>query len=294
MNRSLRPLGILLITVGIIYLLLVFGLIDIHIFETLALLWPLFIIGLGINIAFKKWKGIRYIAGLSIFAIFVFVSIFGENLNLYNKAQFSLNQVEAIDIEQLESRYYEATEQKKAKLTTSNLGGTVSIGATTGYDLVAQTNGQISDQIVDDVHVFIAESAPDSDNKVSTYASYQLNSDKRWEISIEALDLSLDIDATNLKLDSIDIASFESDYTLTVANLQDIDVDIDAFSSKLVVNIPKDMGYQIDCDSLSATIEINGEKVEGGTYESNNYETTPYQLDISIDALETNVIINVL
>lgn len=292
MKRSLKPLGVLLITIGVIYLLLVFGLINIHIFETLALLWPLFIIGIGVNIAFKKWQGVRHIAWLSILAIFAFVSIFGEELNLYDKTRFSLNQVEAIDIEQLESRYFEATEQSEGQLNTNKLGGTVSISATDDYDLIAQSNGEISDKISDNAHIFIAEGAPDIDNGVSSYASYQLSSAKRWDIAIEALDLSLDIDATQLKIDSLDIGSFEGDYTITVANLRDMKIDIDAFSSQLVVNVPKGMGYQIDCDSLSANIEINGEVIEGNEYQSNDYHTTTNQLYISIDALETYVIIN--
>ena len=137
---------------------------------------------------------------------------------------------------------------------------------------------------------------------VNNWVSFPLqsNSNASWEIYLSPeipIDLTLDsgsgscdFDLGALILEDLYLDSGSGSISLALPGNQSYSVKIDSGSGSLRIDIPEDTGIRVKLDSGSGSFNpggdfslVSGEKRGDGTWESDNYETSKYTIEMVID-----------
>lgn len=129
---------------------------------------------------------------------------------------------------------------------------------------------------------------------------FQTNPEAKWDISLTPeipLDLTLDtgsgscdFDLSDLTLEEFFLDSGSGSITLILPEGQSYPVKIDSGSGSVRIIIPENTGIQINIDSGSGSFNpgsrfelVSGERNGDGLWETKNYNSAPYTIEMEID-----------
>ena len=131
-------------------------------------------------------------------------------------------------------------------------------------------------------------------------APFQSSPGAKWEIFLTKeipLDLSLDsgsgsceFDLSELTLEELILDSGSGSINLTLPAEQSFLMKMDSGSGSVRIDIPTDTGFRVELDSGSGSFNpgngfelVSGERRSDGVWESKNYDSAKYQIEMEID-----------
>jgi len=291
---------ILLISVGILLLLSNLGILSWSTWNLIWRFWPLVLIAVGIDVLFGR----RSTLG-AIISAFLILALIGAVAG----AVFFADQLPVLNRFTAETSWETAhVEQSLEDFDSANVF--IDWSSPTGYlgVLDNSTNLIEGDLTYQGELVFEVDSRGSTadisldtrlvDNWISS--PFQSNSSASWEIYLSPeipLDLSLDsgsgscdFDLSGLVLEGLFLDSGSGSINLALPEGQSYSVKIDSGSGSLKIDLPEDTGVRVRLDSGSGSFNpgsdfslISGEKYGDGTWQSDNYHSAKYTIEMEID-----------
>ncbi|MCX7745703.1 MAG: hypothetical protein N2645_02270 [Clostridia bacterium] len=282
-NRKIG-FGVFLISIGVLWLLGYFGLIDIlAVLGALFKLWPLIIVAIGINIIFKGNSIVKSVVWISFLAVILTYSLFIEK-NSYDNGKFI--QTNNITIEQTD-------ETKHGNLHLSLGAGNLELNSTTGNLIDGSTTKSKLKQSVlyrngkETAVVNLEKGKYFLDrNFMNETVRVNLNENTDWELDINAGLENGTLNMSKLKLKQFTLDVGLSDLKLIFGNnFEKTDVKINAGLSDIEMVLPKELGVRINVDGgLNDTnLDHLGWNKESGYYQSPGYSEAKNKMNIKVD-----------
>lgn len=279
--RKNATLGVIIILIGVVWLLsnldiFSFSVIDVF-FRSLGKLWPLLLIGIGINILLKENIILRLLVWLIILAavmLYGIVTLNTDNLN---------NNHVAPNYDYSETHDYSLSKEEGTEEGILNLGfgaGDFRL-ASTGANLL-EVKSNIPDLKYDHRFQNGNKKAVIDFNK--TKYTWQGNHDKLfcymnldqdiiWEMDLDlgAAKGNLDVKDLAVRKISLDVGAADIDLFLGNKNKGQTEIAINAGASNLEINLPKEAGLKIKLDSALSGNNIS----ELGLDKKGDYHISP-------------------
>jgi hypothetical protein len=132
------------------------------------------------------------------------------------------------------------------------------------------------------------------------FGPFQGNPGAKWEVTLTPeipLDLRLDsgsgsceFDLSQLQLEELFLDSGSGSIDLALPADQSFEFTLDSGSGSIRMEIPEETGYRVRLDSGSGAFNpgrgfklVSGEKQGDGVWESDNYDTAKYTIEMTID-----------
>ena len=291
---------ILLITGGVLLLLSNLGIVPWNTWNLLWRFWPLILVAVGIDVLI----GHRSAAGavisafliLSLIAAAAGIVFFAEQIPVLSR-YIQKSPWQTDHVEQSLDDYESAT----ILIDWTSLHGNLEALKNT-KNLI---EGEITYQgdLIFDVH----SQGSNADVRLDTRAtetwfvpSFQVNPNESWDVFLTTeipLDLTLDsgsgscdFDLSDLWLEELFLDSGSGAINLILPEGQSYPVKIDSGSGSLTITIPDNAGLRVEIDSGSGSFNpgsrfdlVSGEKNDDGVWESKNYDSADYTLEMEID-----------
>jgi hypothetical protein len=288
--------GIFLITLGIIFFLIQYGIIDKSIFyyieEHKSIVIALVLIVIGINIVFRKYAFARAVTWVGFLAVLIMLSHnYQQNVPAEDYgAKPKFVHEKRINTEKAKMKLVFAAISLRLDSTASNLYE----GTSEGIDVVHEveykddnktakiTFKQRSQSLMRVLDSFISSGKANVDRKAELY----LNDDIIWnmDLSLDAFDSSLNM--SGLKIEALSIEGNAGNINLILGNKQDImKVNIEANAASVKISVPQNTGVKL---SLDASLGSNSfKRIEmirrDGYYISQGYEEAESKIDIKAE-----------
>lgn len=293
--RKNVSLGVVIILVGIIWLLsnldiFSFSVVDVF-FRSLGRLWPIILIGIGVNILLKENAVVRLLVWLIIFMTIFVYGIFTVNNGTGYDYHYSPHYNDT------KSHDYTLTKEEatvEGKLNFNFGAGQLTLASIDNNLMEVKSN--IPDLKYD--HRF-----QDGNKKVildfnKTKYSFQGNHEKlfcnmnlhqgvTWEMDLDLGAAKGNLDLKNLIINKIDldVGAADLDLYLGEKSMGQNRIDINAGASNLEIYVPNEAGLKVKIDSaLSGNNLSNLDLVKNGDYYiSPDYESKDVQFLFDID-----------
>ena len=299
--------GILLISIGILWILKSLGIIQFSWFLFLKL-WPLILIWVGVKFLpiQDKWKII--INTLVLFLGIAFLLIYSNSKCCNSKwGCFSLCSTDwNIDLDDDTLSVNNQSIIKYEDYENAHLNLTASAGKlvfATGEDLIAiretEKHGskiKVISKIEDDNSVKIKAEVHPLKNSIVGNNSHKynilLNSSPVWEMDLDLNAASGEIDLSTFKVKALEIESNASSLELKIGNLYpDVNIKIESNASSVALTIPKNMKCVLKKDdSTLSSFSVKGLTKETNTrYISTGNDETAGIINVTIESNVSSV-----
>lgn len=291
---------IMLISLGILLLLSNLGIVAWSTWNLLWRFWPLILVAVGIDVLFGQRSAFGAIISafliLALIAVVAGAVFFADNLpflnNFSNDSSWQTSHVQH-DLDDYES----------ANVFIDWTSPPGSLYALSGSDSLIEGDLTYRGELIFDVdhHGDVADVNLDT-RQINTWSSPPFTSSPRaeWEIGLTPeipLDLSLDsgsgscdFDLSGLIIDDLYLDSGSGSIRLTLPEDQSFHFELDSGSGSVNIDLPEDTGVRVELDSGSGSFNpgnaydlISGERRGDGVWESENYDSAEYIIEINID-----------
>jgi len=278
--RKNFSLGIIIIVIGIIWLISNLGLFSFSIFDvffrSLGKLWPLILVGFGINLILKENRSIKFVAWLIILAVILLYGIFGlKSDGFYYQSspdnESSENQMSSIALDsQLEEGILDldfgAGEFQLAS-TGDNLMQYKSNISDLNYDYRVENSGKKA------VINFNRKEDSFNHNVEDAFCNLDLDKDLPWKINLDLGAAKGLINLKDLSVKELSIHSGASDFELHLGdkNRELAEVTINSGASSLEIFVPEEAGLKVKLNSTLARNNIS----DLGLQKTGDYYITP-------------------
>jgi hypothetical protein len=281
----------LLIGLGIVFLLNNFGLLALDVWQTIASLWPLLLVAIGLDIFIGHRSAWLSLLGVGVILILLAWSIHWLSGSSYTGQTRELE--------------YDLGDATQAQVVVDSPVGTLHLSALNG-------SGSL-----------LVGKVPDS-NSLKTIEAYQVDGDQAslilttqsnfstfpgnlsqylWDLQVTPavpLDLGVKwgVGATNLDLTGLDLSALSTEFgvgqTTVVLPAQG------SFTGKLVgavgllwIEVPEELGVEIIPDTAMTRFQVpEGYREVDGRYFSPNYDSADYRITLQVDLAIGNVTIS--
>ncbi len=287
MKNSNIGFGIFLVSIGILWVLISAGILDWSILQSLADLWPLLLIAIGLNIVFKE----RPIGKLIIWVCLI------ATLGIYgyvNEPNTTKNYVvvnKPITIEKTSGTTRGELDislggvEFGIKNTDSNLvEGTSNIGDLNYKNEISGDKSKVvfsRNNLIKGFNIFKMDKVMNENN-----FDLNINEDVVWDIDVDLGAVKGIVDMSKLKVENfyVDMGAGKLDLIFG-KNVENVNVKVSAGASALDAYIPKEVGVKITMDgALNNTNFISsGFTKSNDVYLSPNYEDSKYKIDMDIE-----------
>jgi len=302
--------GILLISVGIVWMLKTTGVVNFNLLNFLSL-WPLVLVWIGINLipVEEKWKTILNISVLFIGILFLLVGGNSRQCRAERVRDFILNNnfVEVIEETEFEtdttvsktnsSIDFENVENVKLKFTAS--AGKIFFD--TGDKLFEikelnkksgkiKVNKTISNNTVKiDAEIYPIKKKHNLKNSLNYNVS--MNHKPVWDIDLELNATAGEIDFSPFKIQNLEIESNASALDFKLGNLYpDVKVKVETNASSVEISIPYNMKCLLERESTLSSFQVKGLKKQSNkSYFSDNKEETAGTVNIFVESNVSSV-----
>lgn len=288
-------LGVIIILVGIFWLLsnldvFSFSIIDVF-FRSLAKLWPLLLIGLGINLLLKDNGVLKLLVWLIII-----VSVMLYGLIIMNSDTLE-NGYLPPDYNYSESHEYSISKEPATAEGTFNLGfaaGEVRISSTNDNLMSLKSNVaglKYNHRFEDDNRNVVIDfnkdnSFPFKANKGKLYCYFDLHKDIIWDLNLDfgATDCDLDLSDLAIKKLELVVGAAELDLRLGNKHSQTV-INLNAGASDIEIFIPKDAGLKVSLDSALSANNLFGLDLEkkGDYYITPDFDSKSVKFIFNVD-----------
>ena len=291
---------ILLISGGILLLLSNLGIVTWSTWNLIWRFWPLVLIAIGIDVLFGQRSALGAI--ISAFLILALIGavagavFFADKLPVLDRFT-TASPWETAHIEQALGDY----ESAKVFIDWTSQPGYLS--ALDHSKNLIEGDLTFQGELIFDVDSLGSTADVSLDTRqVNNWVSFpfQSNSGGEWEIFLSPeipIDLTLDsgsgrcdFELSELLLADLFLDSGSGSIKLTLPDKQSYAVKIDSGSGSLQIDIPEGTGIRVRLDSGSGSFSpgndfnlVSGEKRGDGTWESDNYDTAKYTIEMQID-----------
>lgn len=283
MNKKNTGLGVFLLSIGVFWALMSFGVIDWSIFDALLVLWPLIFIVIGISIVFKD----NVIVRSSVWIIFLVV------LALYG--QFTGSGTEYISSNEQQRIFVEKPQETLKGELQLLLGGIrLDVSSDTDKLIDAFVSDPDVKHTVDfkngkqtaEVNINKKKYSINRGNIGNYDCKVDLNGNVIWNMDIKTGAVDGVIDMSHLKVEEFDLGVGAGKLKLIFGNeYENTNVDIDAGASMIDMVVPKSAGVKIKMDgALNKTNfdELNWQKKDG-YYISPNYNEAASTIIVKVN-----------
>ena len=300
--------GILLLFIGGVLLLDNFGIIEFY-WRNVWSFWPVFLIILGVNILFNKNNSqtgnIISLAILLITLSFLFVR--GQNKpehrTWWDRDNVRIDYDDNDWEKNGERNNFNYTEQllpgDSEKKTVLNIRG-----GSSSYELKGETDSLFSANVSErrkGVKFMLSKETTDSVNTLtfkSTEKSkgmhfgsngnsvdFHLNTLPTWEMNMYMGAAKVDFDLANFKVRTLNFEGGAADIDFKIGDLLPItDVNIQVGMADITIKVPKGSGCRIKTKTGLSSKDFDGfNKLEDGTYETSNYQSSTKKIFINLD-----------
>ncbi|HEX2947759.1 MAG TPA: hypothetical protein VHT96_17620 [Clostridia bacterium] len=256
--------GILLLTVGALWLLGLAHIVTINTFFAFLALWPLILVVIGISIMFRNNRFVRAGAWLVLVAVVVCYGYFGTPARSpFISGSFIVDEKWSGERETVKFEKNPQTENAELQLkfgaSKLNIDSSASglLEADIVKDAVRYSKPSDSDRtprLEFEMRNFNIGMLKDDASMVSRFS---LNKDVVWKIDIQTGAESDDIDLSGLKTEKLELKTGMSEIKLKMGSY-DTDINIDAGASKIDITLPEDTGMRIKLDGGVNSTNIDG------------------------------------
>lgn len=285
MNQKNVGLGILLVTVGIIWLFFSLDILPWSVLmNSLFTLWPLLLVAAGVSVIFRSNPIVRVGTWIVLLGVLIgYGLLFGDKVE---------EKITLVDDEQI-------VVEKRAEILTGNadfdLGGaTLRLGSDDSallqvvhsglpvehnvkYDN-GNTHANVKVNTENNPRLFIKN--PKSELDIA------LNKDVTWNIDLDVGAVNGTLDLSDLMVEKVDMDSGAVNMDLIFGSrLPQTFFKIDAGASNIDVIVPKDAGVKLNMDGVIKNTQYSGlNMVDKGSYSvSENYDTAAVKIDLDVD-----------
>ena len=290
---------IMLISLGILLLLSNLGIVAWSTWNMLWRFWPLILVAVGIDVLFGQRSAFGAIISaflvLGLVAVVAGAIFFADQLpflnNLSTEASWQTSHVE-----------HELDDYESANVFIDWTSPAGSLYALSDSDTLIEGDLTYQGELIFDVDSRgdVADVNLDTRLVNSWGTPFQGGSRAKWEIGLTPeipLDISLDsgsgscdFDLSELMVDDLYLDSGSGAIHMDLPDRQSFHFELDSGSGSVQIDLPEDTGVRVDLDSGSGSFNpgndydlVSGEKRGDGTWESDNYDSAKYTIEIDID-----------
>lgn len=273
--------GLILIVIGVLLLLINLGYLSFNIFLGIFNLWPLILIGIGINIIFKNNKTISYLTWPLVILILIGYGIYSQgapNSNIDSKDNIVIEK---------------SSETKYGKLNLDLGASKISLNSTDQKLLLADIAGRqlnYREDYTNNYETAILDIETRSLNRTraqqfNSVYNFCLNDDIIWDMDFDLGAISGEINLEDIPVRNIDLDTGAAELTFHLGNKHDLDFNIDTGASNLSFVFPEDVGLKIKMDMALSSTNINDLDLihKGDYYISPNYDDANVVINLDID-----------
>lgn len=280
-------LGLLFIILGTLWLLDTLNILDFQwrfLITAFFDLWPLILIGIGINLLMKNKTVEKIIWIIFFIVLLVYSFLLSQNTYINTPPGIHKDQVHFAPLEK-------ETVKGKVDLDIGGVRFAIASGTSNFTDL---SGAQSLDYKVNTQDFLQSISISNAENIIHFMEDFphhsfdlKLNKSIPWDIDIDAgaIDGRLDLKGINLEECNLDIGAGKAEFILGKES-PNVNINMDAGLSQVIVHIPKDSGIRIDLEGgLHSTnlSELDLIKKGENTYISKNYQQASSRYNIKVD-----------
>jgi hypothetical protein len=294
--------GVILVTIGLVFLLRNMGVIYFTWYSLLSL-WPVFLIVLGISLLPVKSVVRIILAFLVIILSLIYISNSDQHYrhDIFNFHDFFWDDDPSAYENDLETYEYRdqqlfetySEEIDNAVLELDAIAGDFSIFEDTDYLLKFDRQGNFGKYYM---HADNAGSAVvlrigmktnvDIGQKLENTATISLHPEPLWNFKIDAGAAKLDFDLSPYKIDRFDLDGGASSIKVKFGDqYNQTHVGINSGAAAVVIEIPQSSGCEVLTNTILTSKNLDGfMKIESGVYQTDNFETAGNNIFVRIDA----------
>ena len=296
--------GVVLVTIGILFVLRNAGFLHFNWYQVLNL-WPVFLIVLGV--ALLPIKGVVRI--ILAFLVIVLSLIFISNTDYYHRYRFfEPNEWRWWDNDEDYSNWEDedtgewrdqqlfetySDEIENAVLDLDAIAGEFTLKETTDYLIKFNREGNFgkyylyADRAGSAVVLKIdMDSYLRNNDKVENRASISLHPDPVWDMQIDAGAAKIDFDLSPYKIDRIDIDGGASSIKIRLGDrFDETRLSLNAGAASSHIEVPGSVGCEVRTNTVLSSKTLDGfEKTENGVYHSDNFDTAESKIFIEVNS----------
>jgi len=298
--------GVILVTIGILFVLRNVGVIFFNWYSVLNL-WPIFLIVLGVSLL--PIKGVvRIILG---FLVIILSLIFISNNDYYDRYQnfgphnwrwwdndeysnydnYDNDETYEWRDQQLYENYDDEIDNAILKLDA--IAGEFYITETTDYLIKFDREGNFgkyylhADNVGNAVELKIdMDSNIESGPNLKNQAEISLHPEPVWMIKVDAGAAKLDFDLSPYKIDKLDIDNGASSIKIRLGDkYKNTNLIINSGASATVIEVPQSSACEVLTNTVLTSKSLDGfDKLENGVYRTDNFSTAENKIVIEVDA----------
>jgi hypothetical protein len=280
--------GILLLTVGAVWLLSIAKIVTWSTLNALITLWPLILVAIGIGFIFRSNRLVRTLTWLVLLAVVIGYGYFAPSNNNWFKYDLHFGDETNYTSDSMNVTLDKKQQNEKAELLLDYGAMKINIDSKTSGLLDATINDAIvkHSENLDGSTASIKFEMKDEKvinlGRLEKFRSdYHLSKDIIWNLKLNTGAIDGNLDLSGLKVENLNIKTGVSSLDLDMGSYNTV-MKIESGASKIDITLPEDTGMKIKLDGgLNNT---NLEK-EGWTEEDDWYYSPDYNLmDFKIEA----------
>ncbi len=290
---------IMLISLGILLLLSNLGIVAWSTWNLLWRFWPLILVAVGIDVLFGQRSAFGAI--ISAFLVLMLIAVVAGAVFFADQLPF-LNRFSAESTWQTSQVQHDLDDSESANVFIDWTSPPGSLYALSDSESLIEGDLTYQGELIFDVDYRgdIADVNLDTRMVNSWGISFQGSPRAKWEIGLTPeipLDLSLDtgsgscdFDLSELIIDDLYLDSGSGSIRIALPEDQSFHFELDSGSGSLNIDLPEDTGVRVVIDSGSGSFNpgndfdlVSGEKRGDGVWESENYDSAKYTIEIEID-----------
>lgn len=290
---------IMLISLGVLLLLSNLGVVAWSAWNLLWRFWPLILVAIGIDILFGQRS--TFGAIISAFLVLILIAVVAGAVFFADQLPF-LDRVSGDSAWQSESVQQDLDDFESGNIFIDWSSPPGTLFALHDSDSLIEGDLTYQGELIFEVDSRGDIADVNLDTRVinnwgtpfqgSPRASWEigLTPDIPLELSLDTGSGSCDFDLSELMVSDLFLDSGSGSIKLVLPENQTFDFKLDSGSGSVNIDLPEDTGVRVEIDSGSGSFNpgssfdlVSGEKRGDGTWESENYDTAKYTIDISID-----------
>lgn len=295
-NKNLG-FGVFLLSIGILWLLFNFDILDWSVLSSVFTLWPLLLVMVGVNIIFRNNQIIKAVTWIMFLAVVILFGYFNQGSGGWRQysdewRQYAEKSVEETGNGNISVEKEEGIKNGKVKLDLGGVRLKVGSESTKLLDaLVTNTETKHSIQYSNggetaDIRFYRNKTGVFSGEKFNEDFRLNLNRDVVWDLDVKIGAANGTLDLSDLKVKDLDIDTGAVNLELVFgANIESSKVKLDSGASKISVSLPEEIGVKVKFDaglSKNNFKELGWEK-QGNYYTSPNYDQAAKKIDFDVD-----------
>ena len=290
---------IMLISLGVLLLLSNLGIVAWSTWNMLWRFWPLILVAIGIDVLFGQRS--TFGAIISAFLVLALIAVVAVAVFFADQLPF-LDRVSGDSSWQTSHLQHELDDYESANVFIDWTSPPGALYALSDADSLIEGDITYQGELIFDVDSRGDMADVNLDTRlINSWGSpFQGSSRAKWEIGLTPeipLDLNLDsgsgscnFDLSELIIDDLYLDSGSGSIKLALPEDQSFHFELDSGSGSLQIDLPEDTGVRVELDSGSGSFNpgnnfdlVSGEKRGDGVWESENYDSAKYTIEINID-----------